>query len=87
MAVEPGSEVAGQRVVQQQAVGTVLSLQLRKLEVLPLPAVAGGKEQSGKDEKTTSHRKTVYLLPNNLQGFLHNVALLVEDAEVFAHVP
>ena len=50
VAVEPVGKVAGQRVVEHQAVGTVLPLQLGELETLPLAVVAGDKEQDGKKQ-------------------------------------
>ena len=48
VAVEPFGEVAGQGVVEHQAVGTVLPLQLGELKTRPLAVVAGDKEQDGK---------------------------------------
>ena len=50
VAVEPVGEVAGERVVQHQTVGTVLPLQLGELKTLPLAVVAGDKEQDGKKQ-------------------------------------
>jgi len=39
--------------------GSVLPLQFLKLEALPLPTVAGGKEQDGKGVKPETHLSEV----------------------------
>jgi hypothetical protein len=57
VAVEPVGEIASQRVVEHQAVGTVHALQLLKLESLPLTTGTGGEKTGGNcdDGKGASH--------------------------------
>ena len=53
VAVEPEDEVAGQRVVGHQAVGTVLPLQFLQLEP-PLSPVSTARQQDYSEEQETN---------------------------------